>query len=206
MKPVSFIVLFTSVCSAQSALVFSDPQNIPIPTSFTGVSIDLFNATHFNGDPAADWSDSQVNFFRGGDGIFSGPRFLPIRSGTEASDPVIALSVGITIDDTFPVGPVGNGVSQGHLGLAPDQFPNNQEAYLGFQIDLTGTGDFSYGYMRVTLTDGTSPGIIHDWTYSDTPGQAITITAIPEASTPAFLSLLGIILLSQRRRYSRSFL
>lgn len=194
------ILLLAATSGARAALVFSGPQDIPIPTTFSGVSVDLINRTSFNGDPAPDWSDSQINFFFGGDGIFSGPRLLPVRSGNGASDPVIALDPGDLVSLSSLVGPVGTGSSLGHVGTGAGRFESGAEGYLGFRLDLTGGGDFVNGFMRVTLNNDNLAGMIHDWTYSDTPGESVTVGVIPEPSA-TLIGTIGMALLLGARRH-----
>ena len=199
MKALTLSLLLTAD-SSHAALVYSGIKDIPVPTTFGGVSIDLINSTFFNGDPATDWSDSQVNFFFGGDGIFSGPRFLPVREDSQATSPIVNLSGGEVVDDSSVFGPVGNGASDSQIGTGSGQFASGTEGYLGFQLDLTGSGDFVNGFMRVTLTNGSSEGTVHDWTYSDTPGEPVIVGVIPESSTFTLLGLFGLTFLSWRRR------
>ncbi|GAA5482914.1 PEP-CTERM sorting domain-containing protein [Haloferula sargassicola] len=194
------LITFAAGTRAQTAVIYSGVQDIPIPTNFEGVSVNIFDLTSFDGDPAPDWSDSQVNFFFGGDGVFSGPRFLPVRTGTGATDPILSLMPGDLVETISLTGPGGNGASQDHIGNALGQFPSGVESYLGFKLDLTGSGDFVNGFMRVTLTNGSSEGLIHDWAYSDTPGETITVGVIPEPSTPVLVGALGLALAFRRKR------
>jgi hypothetical protein len=201
MKALFFSVFCAASANCPAALVYSGERNLPIPTTFAGVSLDLINDIGFEGDPAPDWSDSQVNFFFGGDGVFSGPRFLPVRAGSQATDPIVSLSSGDLVGAASLVGPVGNGASENHIGPGPGQFASGDEGYLGFRLDLTGAGDFVNGFMRVTLTNGSEPGTLHAWTYSDTPGETVTVGVIPEpaAAVLAGVSGLGLVLLRRRR-------
>lgn len=200
MKVVTLSVYCALTGSCSAALVYSGVRDIPIPTTFAGVSLDLLTASHFFGDPAPDWSDSQVNFFFGGSGIFSGPRFLPVRAGTAADSVIVSLLMGDLVGSDSFVGPVGNGVSENHIGLAAGQFGSGAERFFGFRLDLTGSGDFVNGFMRVTLTNGSAAGMIHDWTYSDTVGEPIIVGVIPEPASAVMVGIAGLALAMRRRR------
>jgi hypothetical protein len=200
MKTVSLSVFCVVIGNCPAALIYSGPQNIPIPTTFAGVSLDLLAKSYFFGEPAPDWSNSQVNFFFGGSGIFSGPRFLPVRAGTEATSMIVSLMIGDQVGPTSFFGPVGNGVSEDHIGLASNQFASGAERFFGFRLDRTGNGEFVNGFMRVTLTNGNQAGVIHEWTYSDTVGETITVGAIPEPSSAVLIGFSSTALLLLRRR------
>jgi hypothetical protein len=110
------------------------------------------------------------------------------------------LALGDIVDSGSVFSPVGNGASFGHIGTGTDQFESGIEGYIGFKLDLTGSGDFVNGFMRVTLTDGNTEGTVHDWTYSDTPGEAVTVGPVPEPSSALLASILGMGLLLRRQR------
>lgn len=54
-----------------------------------------------------------------------------------------------------------------------------------------------YGWMRVTLTNDGTPGIIHDWALSSDAN--FTVGMIPEPSV-ALLGGIGMLCLLRRRR------
>lgn len=58
-----------------------------------------------------------------------------------------------------------------HVGGGANQFENGVEGYLGFKFGRLDDGNFTFGWKRVTLTNGSGNGTIHEWAYSDTPGR-----------------------------------
>jgi len=74
-------------------------------------------------------------------------------------------------------------------------FTPGVEGYIAFVLN-PGFNEF-YGWLRVTLTNDGSPGIIHDWAYSSDEG--FTVGQVPEAGA-ALLGGLGVLMLLRRRR------
>jgi len=202
MKSIVSICLASLVTSpVWSAVVVSGVVDFPIATTLDGIYLDLDSASAVPVDD--DLDNSQVNFFFGGDGLLSNDRFLPARLGVQSSDPIRNLPVGTVVSDSLFFTSPEFGTSMMHIGnSAAGQFENGVEGYLGFKFDRLDDGDFTFGWMRVTLTNGSSEGMIHEWAYSDTPGELIVVgrTVIPE-STSGMLFLLasgGMVFLRRR--------
>jgi hypothetical protein len=177
--------------TAPAAIIYSGLQDITIPTTFEGVSVEIPGGV----TPTPDAPGWMVNFFFGGFGIANSDLLQPVRSGTTINDPVLNLAPDtlISLSSSFAA---GFGGSQTHLGPNPGQFAEGSEAYLGFAANIGGTA--KYGWMRVELTANTAGGLIRDWAYEST-GGAIRVAAVPEPGALA-LSLFGCALLLRRCR------
>lgn len=171
----------------------------------------------YNEPASGNWD---VNFFFGGIGLAHSPTFNPYRSDeADIFSPIHNLGLNTVIDGGVATAPSpgspplpaggsspllaagygGSGSADGspstnHLGSNTFQFASGTEGYLAFVLEDGGT---TYnGWMRVTLTDDGTPGVIHDWAY-DT--EAISVGAIPEPGSTLLL-LVGSALLLHRRR------
>ncbi|MFT5412182.1 MAG: hypothetical protein ACI9NC_004920 [Verrucomicrobiales bacterium] len=183
--------------SASAAIIYLPGQEIPIPTTFEGVSVNLETGAVTNalaGAPGAD-----VNFVLGGRGITndadetaSAPTFQPVRSGTGNTDPIVELTFGTVVGPTSVTGNDFGGSST-HFAT----FTSGTQGYIGFEVVLADT-TVSYGWLLTTLQDDNTPGVIHSWAYENS-GAAITVGAIPEPSH-SLLSIFGLAALALRRR------
>jgi len=186
---------------AWSALIMSGEVNLSITTNLDGIYLDLVSGSVVPVDD--DLSDSQVNLFFGGDGIFTSERFLPARVGTGNSDSVLNLALGLPISNDLSFASAGFGSSMTHIGNNVGQFEIGTEGYIGFKFDRLDDDNYTFGWMRVTLTNGSSPGIVHEWAYSDTPGELVEVggpVIIPEPMTGimTLLASLGAVFLRRR--------
>lgn len=197
-QPLLLLVALAAVGPASAALIYSGVRDHPIPTTFQGMYLDLISGDVIPGEDI-DFTSSQVNFFFGGDGIASGPQFLPVRAANSNTAMTVNLPLGTVIDATSVTGPETFGGSSDHIGPGPSQFPGSGDGYLGFRLDADENGTYTNGWMRVSLTNGSAEGVVHEWVYSDTPGEPVTVGVIPE---PAALLLLasGSLVLALRRR------
>ena len=185
-----FVILaFVIRHSANAAVIYSGPQNIPIPTTFDGIYLDLDTGTTST-SVITGWD---VNFFFGGLGIGGSAAFQPARIGTGNMDTVLRFDLYDLIDDTlhYSMGETG---SSDHLD-APGNFQDGTEGYLGFRFTKNDLSGPFYGYMRLTLTANTPGALIHDWAWDDTGG----FLTIPEPDR-ALLIITGILTMSMRRR------
>jgi hypothetical protein len=185
-KPVlllAFVILsFAIPPSANAAVIYSGLQNIAIPTTFDGIYLDLDTGATST-SVITGWD---VNFFFGGVGIASSADFLPARIGTGNMDRMLRFVVNDVIDENLFYSS-GEGGSSDHLGVAPDQFQDGIEGYLGFRFTKNDLSGPFYGYMRLTLTANTPGALIHDWAWDDTGGPI----TIPEPSR-AMLLMAGL--------------
>ena len=197
-------ILLASAGTASAAIIYFNPEpDIPIPTTYAGVSVDLETGATSNaldGLPAGD-----ANFFFGGAEVSNDadlgaatPSWQPVRSGNGNTDVVLNLVPGAVVDGTSTYS-----TGFGGSGDPNSNFPNftaGTPGYIGFSLELDGGGT-AYGWMEGTLeNDGVTPGLIHSWAY-DTSGAQVIVGTIPEPGV-ASLALLGLggILLRRRRR------
>ncbi|YCM46369.1 PEP-CTERM sorting domain-containing protein [Verrucomicrobiaceae bacterium 227] len=159
-----------------------------------------------------------LNFFFGGAGIAYSDTLNPyILDSSYRLSAVQSLGAGQLIDGSTPIGGSlslstpgfgGSGAGLGgdsgigalggdHMGIGSGQFDGstNDPGFIAFVLD-PGTAAPQYGWMRVTLNEDGTTGLIHDWAYSDQP---IAIGAVPEPQT-ALLTVLGALALWKRRR------
>ena len=195
-------ILVACLPSVRAAVIWSGPRDISLPSNINGVFVNLVTGTATT-TTDLDFINTDINFFFGGDGILTGPGLLPARTGTAPTDPIMLVSAGIPVDETMNFASPGFGASQGHIGAGPGQFPSGTEGYFAFQFDPSKTNNYAYGWMRVTLTDGSGPGTLHDWAYSNTPGEPVSVGVVPEPRTLA-LAGLGLALFAARRRPGRA--
>ena len=186
--------------------------------STEGGSADADSYTVSYSEPAPGTWD--VNFFFGGAGIMHSSTLNVYRE--DGSDNLSAIHNAL-IDEvvdggaitsgsgtgtsvpltTASIGGSGTGDSGGldgtpdptHMGAtAGDQFESGTVGYIAFVLD-PGASE-QYGWIRVTLSDDGSTGLIHDWAYSDV---AIEVGQIPEPGSVALLGV-GVLGLMRRRR------
>lgn len=207
----SLIILASS---AQGAVVYFANRNIPIPSTFTGVFIDIETGNSFTssaGDATAD-----VNFFFGGEGVSND--FQPSSASITPTLQFLRIDDDSTIDNleavinlsadgsqvvgptptigTFTTGFAGSGATDDHLGTGPGQFEDGVLGHLGFSVQVG--GNTHYGYFEVILTNN-GAGVVQGWAYDNTPDTPITVIPIPEPAT-GLLAIFSLGLLCVRRR------
>jgi len=196
-----------AVGSVSAAIVYSGAdQNIPIPTSFAGVSITI-DRTDASLTAAPDTSAGNtagslwdLNFFLGGAGIANTAKAQPVRNdgGDNLSFINNLVPTSISVDGTsIASGFGGSGFPNEHIGsgteaanTAANMFTNSTAGYFGFVLDAE-TASPLYGWMKVTLDNTGSTGLINEWAFETTPSTPIVVGAIPEPS--AFVLLFGVI-------------
>lgn len=171
-------LFFLGVESLPAEIVFSGDKNIVIPSNFDGVYINIMDGSIGSSD-LVEWD---LNPFFGGLYIANSPRFQPVRVGEGQEDAIIRL-VGATLVGgalTYSSDWGGSGAEGGvgHLGAGALQFAEGQSGYLGFKV-VSENAASSYGWMRVTLSENGSNGVIHSWAYEN-GGESILTGATGE--------------------------
>lgn len=192
-------LLFGAAGSAPGAIVWWAGQEIPIPTTFEGVAVDL--QTGITATSAAGLPGGDANFLLGGGGVTNDadqaatvPTWQPLRTGSGNSDPIRTLTAGETVDGGSSSFATGFGGSDTHF----PPFASGVSGYLGFSLVLD-NNDEVYGWMRVTLKDDNSTGgFIHEWAYEDSGGP-IEVGAVPEPGS-LMLAMLGLGVIALRRK------
>ncbi len=195
------IILAGSAGTAGAAVIAFIDEDIEIPTTYEGVSLNL--ETGEFGMAAAGLAGADLNFIWGGRGVTNDadqtvatPTWQPVRSGTGNTDPIEALGIGTEVGPSS-VTSTGFGGSANHFA----SFASGTRQFLGYTLVLEDS-TVAYGWAEVTLRDDNLPGVIHRWAYEDT-GAPIAVAEIPEPSQ-AFLAALGLLVpILRRSRPSR---
>ena len=219
-------LLFGAVPS-RAAIIYSGVVDIPIPTTFAGIYLDIATggttAPTSGSDVATDsytvgYSEPltwDVNFFFGGIGIAYSPTFRPfvddtvgnrsqilnVSDGTVISTAAASRTVGT---DTYG----GSGRSNQSTGSshfdtptvgppAYSAFTPGVAGYIAFVLN-PGTEAQQYGWINVTLTNDGTEGTIHAWAYSDE--ESFTVAQIPEPNAATALVIAAALAASRRRR------
>ena len=197
-KRIAAVLIAGSLASSASAAIihYAGPD-IPIPTTWAGVSVDFELQTTTNdliGAPGMD-----LNFALGGEAVSNdadatagAPEGQFVRTGTGITDPIDNLTVGTEVGPSS-VYASDFGGSTTHI---PTTFANGTQGYIGFQF-LTSTAATAYGWARVTFQDDGTPGVIHGYAHNNS--GTILVGTIPEPSL-ALLSSIGLAALAFRRR------
>jgi hypothetical protein len=192
------------VSFSQAAIVLVENANISIPTSYSGVYLDIETGSN----AAAPFGGADINFFFGGEGISNDADTTvgtPSLQFERAAATMLAVGLNARIGQsvgpstTFASGFGASGSPNDHLGTSPGQFEDGVRGKLAFSLITTGPTTV-YGYLDVTLTNNTSGGIIHGWAYEDTGAN---ITVIPEP-TSSLMAMLGSMAFLFGRRRAKS--
>lgn len=198
----SFVLLLQSV-DAQSAIHYSEVQDLVIPADIDGIYINPFSDVTSYSYPSDYESQPWVNLLFSGMVIGSSGAFEPI-----ITDPATGNGDGLILAQDF-LNNIGSGLdfadgpngSENHMGSAPGQFQDGEEAYLGFRFKTTPSELYRYGWIRITL-NSVEPSVIHDWAWEGTFEQAIeagSFTSVPEPSMFLLIAVGAGGLLFRRR-------
>lgn len=189
--------LLVTALPASAAIVYSGAVNIPVPYSFNGVYLNVITGAtslseppDFYGSPSAAW----INIAFAGVDVVNGDGLFP---RAQPSGEVVNIPYNTLIDSSgsYVSGP---SASSTHLGAGPGQFQASVPGYIGFRMNLSGSGD-QFGWLRVSLNDDSSGGIIHGYAYETLTGLAIP-AGVPEPGTTAVLLTASLLLLRRRRK------
>ncbi len=190
-----------SAISVNAAVISFLDEDISIPASYEGVSLDLeTGATSFSLEGLAG---GDLNFVLGGFGLSNdadqnatNPSFQPVRVGTSNTDVLENLGLGIEIGPTLSFSS-GFGGSTNNFA----NFISGEKGFVGFSLILDdGNDTVAYGWIEVTFQNDNTPGVIHGWAYDDT-GAPLEVGAIPEP-TQSMLLVLALAATAIRRRRS----
>ena len=153
------LVTLALMLPAAADTIYSNLQNIAIPTNFTGVTVNIAGGT--------------LNPFFGGVGVANNDLLQPLRASSGNLGTILDLSVGSTIDAGSLYLSTGYGGSMDHLGST---FTAGQEGYIGFKLNGA-----DYGWMRVVFTANTGGAVIKDWAY-DNSGAGIVVGRVQQSA------------------------
>lgn len=211
-----FLISALAVLPASAAVIHVNLGNVAIPpegdlyldilggTTTTTLDFEDFNQAPWlsfglggvviaNSDYVGVWTNQTTGY----DGSTAGHFFqnVPLNSIVSASG--ISLTGGGTLAGSFVS---GEAASEFHIGNASDQFESGEAGYLVFSYVTALGGPSSYGWLSFAPQSSGS-GFVVDYVYSDTPGEAIIVGAIPEPSTAAALAgAAGLLVACARRR------
>lgn len=196
---------------ARGAIVYFPGEDIPLPNTYAGVSVDLETG---NWSTALDGlAGGDANFFLGGarvsndaDASAVGASWQPVRTGTGNTDTIVQVTGGMTIDlstASYSTGFGASGQINSHFGGASG-FTAGTPGYLGYSLiidDPSNPGNplTVYGWALVTLENNDGVGVLHEWAFEDT-GAAILVGAVPEPASLTLVGSLSVLLLLRRRR------
>ena len=195
------LFLFALLINTRGAVIYSGLKNIPIPTTFTGIYVDLDTGSS-NGTSFVGWD---FNPFFGGTAMANSPSFQPVRVTASNLAAYLNVSFDAVIDGAslYATGFGGSGQDPNfHFGTNVNQFQDGVEGYLGFRFIKNNNAGPYYGWMRLLLTNNTSGALIKDWAYEDTGSglRAGFISGVPEPSTMWFVGLCAVGWSKRRRR------
>ncbi len=208
--PLKWITLATGLAllgEARGAIVHFPGEDIAIPSTYAGVSVDLETgawSTDLNGLAGGD-----ANFFLGGSRVSNdayapstSPTWQPIRVGTGNTDAIVRLAPGTTIDldsEFYSTGFGASGQINPHMGTASG-FTDGVAGYLGFSLVIGSSGNEQtvYGWALVTFENNDGVGTLHSWAYEDT-GGAIQVGAVPEPTGGVLVLMAAAAGLLRRR-------
>ena len=180
------ILMQCAAALANGAVVYRGLQNIPIPSDFVGVYLNLDTGV----SSAVEFTGWDINPFFGGFGIANSPAFQPARIGFANQSALRAFGAGAQVNAALLFSS-GDGGSSTHLGAGLNQFGIGQEAYLGFRFNTDGNAGPFFGWMRVVFTANTPGGIIKDWAY-ETSGLATETGNVLQTAPIANVSSLTL--------------
>lgn len=194
---VAALVALASVASA--AVMSSGIINLAIPNTSAGLYVNVQDGTTYTGPstfptfpgPGANYD---INIF----GTSSWTFFSPTSSGmspattadqrgyvaSSTSGPASVLNAG---DVVGPASVLNTGSPSGSafLGLP--------SSYLGFRFRTEPDLAIHYGWARISIATGGTPGVLHEYAWESTAGAPITV---PEPAS----ALLSLVVLALRRR------
>jgi hypothetical protein len=181
--------------NSDAAIVYSGAVNINIPTSTSGVYVNVVtgaNATSPSGAPGWDlnpWSSTTLSFFN--PAAPSGGVY--VLTGTNVAN----LPAGTTIDGGSTYGS-GSAATTG----AQPFVLNSSNNLVGFRFQNEAAGNQTqYGWMRISLaaTLNGQPRAIVEYAYEDT-GAGIGAGVVPAPGSLALLALGAAGLVGRRRK------
>lgn len=199
MKTLWFLFCLSS--AAPAAVIYSGVKNIPIPTTFNGIYLDLDSGT----TSAAPFTGWDLNPFFGGTAMANSPSFQPVRAAASNVAAYLNVPYDALIDgaNLYASGFGGSGQNPNfHFGTNAGQFQDAAQGYLGFRFTTNSAAGPYYGWMRVILTNNSAGAVIEDWAFDDT-GAGIRAGTLGNVPEPSGLVLLGIIALSAKRKRRR---
>jgi autotransporter-associated beta strand protein len=158
------ILLLASSLTASADVIYSNLQDLEIPTTFDGIYLDVETGVN-DTTGTIDWG---LNLIFGGVAVFNDTDFQPVRETDAGNGTLSNLSSGAIVNasSTFDSSG-GTGASTDHMD---NTFTAATEGYIGFQLTSG-----NYGWMRVVL-DGSGSAFVKDWAYDNSGGTGAIAT------------------------------
>lgn len=186
--------------ASEAAIVWSGVVNINIPSTTSGVYLNVVAGTTGASSALAGWdinpwSSTALNFFSSttsGQTVATNMRTLAGSTTTYAN-----LAPGASIG---PADPYSTNVGTQTLNAGSPLNFNSSNNCVGFRFQNEQTGQIHYGTARISLgaSAGVQPRAIVDYAYESTPGVGIVACA-PEPSSLALLALGAVGLIRRRK-------
>ncbi len=181
------------VQDANATIVYSGVVNINIPSTTSGIYLNVATGVYSTtpaGAPGWDlnlWSSSGLNIWANNsaspnDGVLSN------FTGGSSATLVDNIPFGTMIDGTWTYGRTNSSETTGATAFVL----NSSQNLFGFQFLNEGTGQLDYGWGRISLssTYQGQPRLLVEYAY-DNAGAAIP-AGVPEPTTLALLSVMGV--------------
>ena len=178
---------------ARGAVIYSGVQNLVVPQDPGGLYLNIYSGMTAGAQPGSWNMAPWLNPFFGGVYIATDDLFLPVITG---ADQIVNLAAGTMIDGSRTFATAESG-STTHVGGGPIQFQLATPGYMGFAFRQTVAGPVYYGWLQLTINNG-SPGTIKDWAYESVAGVGI-VTGVPEPGR-ALLLFFGMCITFFRRK------
>jgi len=203
MKTLLALLLLT--VPSHAAVIYSGLQDISLPYNGGGIYVNLLTAATSGSEPGTIETAPWLFMSFGGSGIGTAPLVRTVVTGSviagEEQTENLATGSIVGLSSRLSIGDTGYNGSETHIGPSLGQFVLGTQGYLGFQFEQMVGGPSYFGFMRVTLDSNGVSAKIHDWSYEDVSGMAISV---PEPSR-LLLLLMGAVGLIMRRHRLRRF-
>lgn len=220
---VSVFLLCISYCGSVQAIVMSHSGevNLSIPADFDGVYLDftdfgdasVYSTSYSKPANAIVPSDPvlwDINPFFGGAALAASDTFEVVSISDTTNSDIMKLMFETTVGPSLGSGGFSSGYSgsTGHMDNGGDpvdsvKFENGSSGYIGFALYDEPNSDHYYGWMRMSLSDDSTTGTIHEWAWNTIANEAVTVGAVPEPKNAALLLGMSTILwVGARRRTS----
>ena len=178
---------------SKADIVYSGPVNINVPSTTSGIYINLVTGV-FGTTPASApgwdlniWGSTSNNFWANNS---AGPMDGVISNFTGGASATLVdnLPLGTIVDGSWTYsrssGSETSGATAFNLGSS-----NN---YIGFRFlnEATGQVDFGWAHFQLGATQGGQPRTLIDFAYENT-GASIPVGAVPEPTTTALLGMMA---------------
>lgn len=166
----------------RSSLDFSEFNAAPWISFYSG------GAVIASSDYVGVWTNQVSNY----DGSTAGHFFQNVTFGSTVDAGGVSGSAGSFTE--------GEAASEFHMDNGAGSFTSGETGYLAFSYLTTPGGDVAYGWLRFA-PEISGSGVLVDYAFSDTPGEAVTVGVIPEpASFAALAGAMAIGFAAYRRR------